>query len=218
MKRSVGFGICVIFLTCFTTVALSETMYIKTIVKITLRTGPGIDHKIVSMIQSGQGVEVLEAGKEWSKIQTPGGQIGWVITNLLTSEMPTQPEGAAVLPDKALLKQQAETARENTALLSENDRLGEALSESNAALEEARAAFKALEEESGEYLKLKADHQKATAALKAQTEKAENAEVLIAEMQLQEDIWWFVAGAFVLVFGFVIGYSVKRQRRRSILM
>jgi len=219
MKRTVGIGLYVLLLLCFSAVALSETMYIRTVVRITLRTGPGVDHKIISMVQSGQEVEVLDRGESWSKVQTERGQIGWVMTNLLTSEKPIQfTPASASSQDEALAQRQAAVLKENRALASENTRLTTELSETKTELDALNASFDSLKEASGDYLELKAEHQKTAAMLREQTEKAKATKDAITDLQFQQNIWWFLAGALVLFVGFIIGYSVKRQRRRSILM
>ena len=59
-----------------TATAWAEEMYVNEIVQITLRTGKGTDHKIVAMIQSGQKVEIVEPGQDWSRVRTADGREG----------------------------------------------------------------------------------------------------------------------------------------------
>jgi hypothetical protein len=40
----------------------------------------------------------------------------------------------------------------------------------------------------------------------------------IARLSLNRNIRWFLSGAGVLVLGFIIGFSTKKQRRRSSLL
>ncbi len=70
------------------TLAHAETMYIGDIVKITVRTGPGTEHKIITMVQSGQQVEVLQPDIHWSEVRLKNGKQGWVLNRFLTSEKP----------------------------------------------------------------------------------------------------------------------------------
>ena len=219
MKPWGYFGCCVIAFFLFSTGAPAETKFIKTIVRITLRTGPGLDHKIISMIKSGQKVEVLETERQWSKIQTEQGQIGWIMTSLISAIKPSQFVPATpAAADKALLEQQASSQEEISTLKAENERLGSQLAESRGAWEALNESFQAFKNESGEFLKLKSDLGKTTAALKEQKEKVAPLEEQITEFQMQQTIWWFLSGAGVLILGFIIGYSTKRQRRRSLLL
>jgi len=72
----------------FSTVVQAETMYVGDIIKITVRTGPGINHKIVAMINSGARVEVLKPEDEWSLVRITNGKEGWVLSRFLKSKEP----------------------------------------------------------------------------------------------------------------------------------
>jgi len=57
MKRFVLFGICLLL---FVVPVHVSTMYVNDTVEITFRTGQSLDHKILSFLQSGQRLEVIE--------------------------------------------------------------------------------------------------------------------------------------------------------------
>ena len=59
------------------------SMYVTDILKVTLRTGPSIDNKIIKLIESGQKVEVVEPGQEWSLVRIFDGQEGWILNRYL---------------------------------------------------------------------------------------------------------------------------------------
>jgi SH3 domain protein len=217
MKRFVCFGLYVLLFSCFATHGWSETMYIRTIVKITLRTGPGLDHKIITLIKSGQEVEVLDTGKEWSRIQVPQGQTGWVMTNLLSSEKPQQCVGDPESSGEITGRQQIDLADKVKTLVSQNQRLTAELSESQSALKTSRASFASYKEAAGDYESLKSRYATASTLLTEQTKKATHLEGLVADLRFRQSIRWFLTGAGVLIVGFIIGLSIKRQRRRTML-
>ena len=66
--RSIVNGLCTIgmILVLFSVPALAESKYISDTMKITLRTGPGKDRKIISLLSIGQKVDVLQPGDEWT--------------------------------------------------------------------------------------------------------------------------------------------------------
>lgn len=64
--------------------------YVNDNLKITVRTGAGTDHKIITMIQVGQKVEVLSTSNGWSQIRLPEEKVGWVLSRFLTSEEPSR--------------------------------------------------------------------------------------------------------------------------------
>ena len=51
-----------------------------------------------------------------------------------------------------------------------------------------------------------------------QTQRLTELEEQISRLQLYHYIKWFLVGAGVLLLGFIIGFSAKRQRRRSSLL
>ncbi len=62
-----------------------NTRYITDQLEITLRSGESTKHQILKMLRSGTAVEVLETNSEtgYSRIRTPNGSEGWVITRYL---------------------------------------------------------------------------------------------------------------------------------------
>ena len=218
MKTRGYLGCCAIAFLLFSTGAPAETNYIKTIVKITLRTGPGMDHKIISMIQSGQPVEVLETEGAWSRIQTAEGQIGWIMTSLISTEKPIQYSPAPALANGALTEQQASLHEKIDTLDGENRRLELELADSQRTLDALNASFQAFKDESGEFLELKSSLGKASLGLKKEREKAAHLEDQISQFEMQQNILFALTGAGVLLVGIAVGRYTKRQRRRSLLM
>lgn len=218
MKSWVFFGLCIIALLLFSTGAPAETRYIKTIVKITLRTGPGLDHKIISMITSGKSVELLETEGEWSRIQTEKGKIGWIMTRLISAEKPSRPmPEIPAAENEALLERQASLHEEIDRLNEENKRLESELTDSHRAPDTSNESNRSSQEAAGELQKLKSDLEKAKAALEEQEDELRQRESRITGFRMQPDIWWFLSGAGVLILGFIIGYFMSRSRRRSLL-
>jgi len=219
MKRFLFIGICLFISAVVTRVDATEIKYIKTVVKITLRTGPGIDHKIKSMIKSGQEVKVLEEGSKWSLIRTSQGSEGWILTNLLTAERPGKfiPH-SNMDKNNELLSEHAASLEVNRTLGLENKGLVSELARSREVLATLKKSYDKLKKESAHYLKVKSDYKQAAGMLTEQKKRTKQFENKIAELELQQNIWWFLTGAGVLIFGFIIGYVSKRQRRRPSLL
>ena len=74
--------ICIIFATL---PVEAKTMYVTDVLKVTLRTGPSIENKIIEIIESGQRVEVLNPGQEWSLVRLFDGKEGWILNRYLIS-------------------------------------------------------------------------------------------------------------------------------------
>ena len=217
MKRFIVF-----FIVLFSTAVHAETMYIDDIVKITVRTGPGIAHKIVAMIKSNERVEVLkpeEPEKDWSLVRITNGKEGWVLSRFLKSK---EPDGLVLdrLKKKHnVLKNQAvSTIEENKVYKKENKKLNSELKTNKEISNKIKSSYETLKKESAEFLELKSNYKKTSSNLIEQTKKAEKLEEELTSLLLHQNIKWFLSGAGVLLLGFVIGFSTKRQRRRSSLL
>ena len=73
------------FLAFISTNVNAKTMYVSEIIEITLRTGPGIDHKVIAMVPSGVELTVLESGGEWTRGRLPNEKEGYVLNRFLTN-------------------------------------------------------------------------------------------------------------------------------------
>ena len=224
MKHFVIIGVC-LFLFSFAARAETEvkpetkTMYISDIIKITLRTGSGTDHKIISMVNSGNKVTVVEPGENWSRVILQNGKEGWVLNRYLT---PKQPCRIAL----AKLEKKYETLKvklpplleENSTLKAENEKQSKELIKNSETLKKLSESYDALKYESAGFLKLKSNYEKTAKQLAVQTVDAKNIKEELHNLQTNRAIRWFISGAVVLIFGFIIGFSSKRQRRKSSLL
>jgi SH3 domain protein len=216
MKKVAFIGICLVLI-C--SVSQAETLYISDFLRITMRTGPGIDHKIIEMIKSGQTVTVLEQGPEWTKIQLPTGKEGWVLNRFLT---PKPPSGLLL---KKLEEKHAELSLQVTTLIDENERLRNEnqkldaeLKTNSSNLEKVTDSYQTLKSGSAEYLDLKSIYEKMVMQFDQQKKRAQNVEKELERIQFHKNIRWFLSGASVLIIGFLIGFSSRRQRRRPSLL
>jgi len=210
MNRLYAISICALLFFISATIVPAETMYIRTVVKITLRTGPGTDHKIITMITSGDPIEVLETSGEWSKIRTLEGKEGWIVSNLITAEKPSQYIPITPVSNSIPLDQQAPLLEENKALKAENMRLESALSQNQNELSQLRVSLEGLKTAS-------ADYERVIAELKAQSETARIDEDQVIDNDFRQNVWWFLIGAGIILIGFIVGYNVKRPRARSLI-
>jgi SH3 domain protein len=209
------------FLLCFTMFipnVFAEKMYVGELKSITVRTGKGTSHKIIAMIKSGQPVEVLEKGENWSKISLNSGKEGWVLSRFLTSATPNK----MLLDDlsakyDALRIQADQLTQDNQKHLTENQNLKADLNQSQSSLKKLNLSYKALRKESAEFLSLQKNYKQTSSELVKQREKAEKLERELSKIKFNQNIRWFLAGAGVLLVGFVIGFSVRRQRRKPSL-
>ena len=194
-------------------------MYVSDVLKLTLRTGPSIENKIISVIDSGQEMEVIKFGDEWSQVQLPNGKQGWVLSRYLT---PNETHNIKLerleAKHKNLMIQAAELLEENNRLQTETERLSTEFKAAQKELAKTQSDYEALKTEDAEFLTLKADYNRAASQLAEQTAKAKQLEEELSSLEMNTYIKWFLAGSGVLIVGFLIGFSTKRQRRRPALV
>ncbi|MEJ2099182.1 MAG: TIGR04211 family SH3 domain-containing protein [Desulfobacterales bacterium] len=215
------FRLCglLLLLSLFAAAANAETMYVADMLKLTLRTGPSIENKILAVIESGQQLELLKAGEEWSQVQLPNGQEGWVLSRYLTPDEPSNVKLERLQAQhKNLIAQAAELLEENKMLKSENEKLRAEFEANQKEMVQARNDYETLKAESAEFLTLKSKYTAAVSQLTEQTDKAKKLEEQLAQLEMNTYIKWFLAGSGVLIVGFIIGFSTKRQRRRPPLL
>ena len=199
--------------------ALASTLYVTEDFEITMRTGPGVDRKIIALIRSGQRVEEVSKSEEWTQIRLPSDKTGWVLTRYLS---PNEP--CALVKDRLqaefnqLQTEKDELATKNIDLEAENQRLEAQLASTQASLERVTGDFDSLKAESTDFLKLKTQFKKVTAELDETKTKADKFEDETGRLLRNQNIKWFLAGAGVILIGFIIGFSSRRQKRRSSLL
>ena len=193
-------------------------MYVSDMLKLTLRTGPSIENKIIAVIESGQMMEVIQYGDEWSQVRLPSGKEGWVLSRYLTTDETNniKLERLETMHNNLTI-QAAELLEENNRLKTENTRLSTEFKAGQEELVKTKDDYEALKAESAEFLTLKANYNRAASQLAEQTARAKQLEEQLSSLEMNTYIKWFLAGSGVLIVGFLIGFSTKRQRRRPSL-
>ncbi|MFH0728797.1 MAG: TIGR04211 family SH3 domain-containing protein [Pseudomonadota bacterium] len=205
-----------IFFLSLTLTVEAETLYVSEIRELSLRSGPGSDHKIASFVSTGQPLTVLETSGDWTRIQTAQGKEGWILTRFLKKEAPSQ------MAVYELEKKHQQVNTEKTNLASEN----EALKAKNKAIETELAAakeavsrletnYEKLKKDSTEVLAIKAQAQESAEAVTKEKERADKFENDYALLNYEQRIKWFLSGGGVLLLGFILGFSAKSSRRKT---
>ena len=201
------------------TMLYAETMYISDVLKITLRSGPSTENKILAVLQSGQTIEVLTPGEEWTQVRMANGKEGWVLSRYLTPNATHNLRLERLqAKHKNLTVQSAALLEENNKLKTENRRLKTEFEANQKQVQKTTSEYETLKSEAAEFLTLKANYERAASQLVEQTEKAEKLDEQVARMEMNYAIKWFLAGSAVLIVGFLIGFITKRPRRRPSLM
>ena len=215
-KRIVYVGIV---LMCFSANGLAESMYVTDLLKLTLRSGPSTEHKILSVVESGYQVEMLEPGEDWSLVRIADGKEGYVLTRYLVPE-PTHNVRLEKLQTKhkALVQQAATLLEENTRFRNESKKLKATSDRNEKALKKLHTDYDKLKAGSADYIELKEKYKTVSGQLAEQTIRAAALDEDLRAIEINQYIKWFLAGSGVLLVGFIVGYSARRQRRRPSLL
>lgn len=212
MKKTCFYAL--LFLFFLVSISGAETMYVSNIIKITLRTGPGTDHRVVKMLESGQKVEIIYQEADWSQVRLEDGDKGWLLTRFVSAEKPSSVLLKSLQNNHDLLLKKTKNIREeNKNFTKENNSLAAELTASQKELKKITDKYSSLKKESADFISLKSNYEKARKNLSEQTEK-----VAVMEKQLvNKNIILFLLGAGILLIGFIVGFSSRKQRRRSLL-
>jgi SH3 domain protein len=196
----------------------AEKQYVTDVLWLTLRTEPKIGSESLKAIQSGQEVERIATAENWAQVRLPDGTSGWVLQKYLTPQI-TAGRQLKILQNKyAALEEQTRLLRqENERLKQDHQKLRDELAQKMRQSADMASAYETLKTEAAGFIELKEKFEKTNIALKEQSAKAEQLDDELSKIASQKILRWFLAGAGVLLLGFIIGFSAKRQRRRTFL-
>jgi len=186
-----------------------EQMYVSDKLQVTVRTGPSTQNKVIAVVRTGQKVSVLERTPEgWARVRLADGREGWMIARYLMKDKPAMLKLAELDPRTKNLAKRLEE-------------LGAANAQLKRQLADATRRLNALRAQYNKLLKTASSAQELANA-KAELEK--KLAVMTKELkQLQQEnealkfastLKWFLAGAGVLVVGWLIGLMSARRKRR----
>lgn len=218
-KLNTWFWIVIIGALILPTASKAETVYVSEDFEITMRTGPGNDRKIISLIKSGSPMEILEKGQEWSMVRISSGKEGWVLNRYITTSQPSAMVLERVRKDYDVIAAKYKELKEKFERLDEQKKATDvAFTQSQRTQNELSAAYETLKKDSADFLRLKQRHQEMTAELEA--EKALSAKLEKENLDMKRDriIQWVLTGSGIMLVGFFIGFiSSSRRKPRSSL-
>lgn len=183
--------------------AIADDIYVTGITNITMRTGPGVTHKIVDMLKSGTKLEIVEYQTDWSQVKTAKGKLGWVLSRFLTEKVPDALLVEELQDRNQKLKTQLETLEDEN----------RDLTVKNAALVQIEEKYKKLKKESSDFLKLDGQYKDLVKLYEAQKSKIEN-----IEFDSKKEIkFWLLIGSAVFLVGLFLGLGTRKKRKSSLL-
>ncbi len=191
--------------------AFAETMYITDRVEASVRSGKGLaaGSKVLGAVRTGDTVEVLATDGEYANIRLANGTEGWLHTRYLTAAQPV---------DLEKLKEKNKSAQEELTRLREEKAGLETLRNQQALkIKETEAAFEELKAGCADYIKVRAEIEKAQQEVAAHKEITAQLTRENESLAQNTRLMWFIFGAAAVLCGFIIGMWLQslRNRRRS---
>ena len=198
---------------------MAQKAYVMNPTKITLRKGPGVGEKIITMLRQDEPVEILETKNGWSRVRllVPKRQNkeGWVVSGYLVSRIPWKIQAGLLKEENFRLKEKLTKIEKDWKELSgEREDLGGKLEKKATTLDTVRKKYETLKREASGFLKLKKEYESARKKMEtaqATTEKLTKENVVLKSSQRNT---WFLTGAAVLLVGLVFGLIMGRQQKR----
>lgn len=215
-----GILVTIILLCTASFVQAQEQLYVTDQLKITVRSGPSLGNRVIATLASGDQVTLLERkDNTWGKVKTADGKEGWVQHRYLVEEKPALVVLRETRPGQDARQQQMDQLREaNQAMKTE-------LEELRAKADAVQTQYDRLKRDSGQALQLRTELEQVKASRARQvrelettvTEQAARLKKLETEnesMRFTGGLMWFLAGAGVLIVGWVTGWLLGRRRKR----
>ena len=214
--------------------SFAKTGYVSDMLILTLRNGPGTSFKVLKTLKSNDAVEVFEEKNGYYRVTTADGIQGWVEKQYITDKIPHAIDVAR------LQKQVTALEKKNNALSTANAEMIEKIKTMQQNFKIKAADLSAsLKREKQEKENIQAALDQARKKYDIFVKKAGNsAQIINKNKKLNQEnvflssqikkltakddnyfragmIKWFLAGAGVLVIGWLIGTSIKGRKKTS---
>lgn len=198
--------------------AAAETVYVTDTLRFSVRAEPENEKKSVGVVESGQVLELLKPGDPWCLVQLPGGAQGYIQSRYITTQPPARYRlDQLVEKQKNAQQLAAGLQEENARLKAEAEKMAASAAGLQKELEQARREFEDFRRGAAEYVALKTEHEALRAELERKKREVADLQQEAANPFREANLYWFLAGAGVLMVGLVTGLSLRRQRRWSSL-
>ncbi|GAB0058542.1 hypothetical protein SIID45300_02893 [Candidatus Magnetaquicoccaceae bacterium FCR-1] len=171
--------------------ALSEDRYVAD-EQINMRRSAGLNAPVIRTLKAGDKLEFLESnGSGWDHVRLPDGSDGWVAHRSLSTKIPPEIE--------------------RNQLRAEIDELRAKLVNQ----EKLQNELKRIQEVSRNALRIEQENQELVSKTSRLEKELKQANDENRILEKQSDTLFFLAGAGVLIVGFIAGLIMRRRRRTS---
>ncbi len=220
-----------ILLSVSVTATQADRRYVSDTLIITLRTGQGLEYKVIKTLKTDTPVEVLEESERYLRVRTEEGEEGWVAKQYISSAVPK----AAIIAglkketnklktrveelekDQASILDQFEVAKQShAAKVKELERNAsnsrEEASRLNMELAQITEKYNTLLDQSKNVVDLISEHERLQKEKVRLNKEMKHLEQENAHLRNKRMIQWFLAGGGVFFIGVIVG-KVSRKKK-----
>ena len=171
---------------------LGKSLYMSSSQEVLVRAGPNLSHKIIATLKTGEEVSLIKEEGAYYVVTLQDGRRGYILKGYMTDQ-----------PPAAIRLQELEQKTQQR------------ITELEARTQEQEKELAVLREERSQ---LAAAKKQAEVTASQQADLASRLQMQQRAVQKNEALYWFLAGAGVLLTGFVFGWiwgATSRRHRRS---
>lgn len=196
----------------------ADILYIKPSLEVLMRKGRADNARIIATIPMGTAVELVQGGKDWSRIRLQDGTQGWVRSRFLGSS-PVIPM-ANIRPGVGADGQLIDPGARSTNLTDENLRLRKELAACTTDRSTLADKYQTLVGDPDSALHTKTELSEAKEHIAALQQQLTEAQIECTVLRKNQSIKWFFIGGMVLLLGWLagrLGGNGKKRRTSSLL-
>jgi SH3 domain protein len=212
----------------------AETRYVSDQLVVSLREQPENSAPPITYLRTDTAVEVLEETGDYIKARTKEGEVGYILQKYLTTATPKPVIISKLQEERDQLAGKIEEIRQQAAsttsqssksqqelalqlidLRENNAALQDKWIQSQAELKQARQDYQALQNDAKEVIAITAERDQLRTINQELSARNIALDKEVGSLTRTGVIKWFLAGAGVLFFGWVIGKASGNRRRSS---
>ena len=187
----------------------AETGYATDALPVPIRRGTSTEHKILRMVPSGTPLQILETddAEGYSKVKTPEGTVGWILTRYLMDQPPPRQLAAQ-------LQSQVDNLEEKNKVLKEK---ADALDTTSASLTRCSEELSEIQHTAAQTLSIERENRSLQQEAAQAREQADYFQQENTSLRDESKRNWFLTGAGVGLGGVILGLimpSLLRRRQR----
>ena len=217
MKRLTFIAAILVMAFCLPTAGWARMAYVTDSFRISLRTGPSLENKILKFLSSGEAIEILDSQEGWDHVEVlgtePEGIKGWILSRYVMERVPWEQQAKALSEENAEIKERLAGIEEELARAKGHEKeLRRRLQESMESLSKVQREYGELRKNAPNYIKLKVAYDAGQKRIERLTKENE-------QLKSSQSNRWMGLGAVILLCGLMIGLILGRQqkKRRSLL-